>query len=300
MAEARALIPAYNREWTDHNASDPGIMLLELFAWLCETVMYRIDQVPDESKRKFISLVLGSVYTGDIESGIEESRNSLWGLYRAVTKNDYENLTTECMRSLWNSQNPGRAICMMERNLEDSSEMLEKTVPGHVSIIVIPRCNENAKIDYCSEYGKPTGLLKTTIKEYLHPRRLVTTQLHITGPFFHLIIIYARVALKPNTDTKGVRKSIIGGLQRFFDPFPGGADKQGWPLGRSVYISEVYAQIEGITGVDHVNKISLNDKSENIVLSGYELPYYVLPPVEMPLYKNPHVDGTAEIEVVDE
>ena len=32
IAEARALIPAFAPEWTDHNPSDPGIALLELFA----------------------------------------------------------------------------------------------------------------------------------------------------------------------------------------------------------------------------------------------------------------------------
>jgi len=33
VAEARALIPALAPEWTNHNPSDPGITLIELFAW---------------------------------------------------------------------------------------------------------------------------------------------------------------------------------------------------------------------------------------------------------------------------
>ncbi len=32
--EARRLIPRYCPEWTDHNVSDPGITLIELFAWM--------------------------------------------------------------------------------------------------------------------------------------------------------------------------------------------------------------------------------------------------------------------------
>jgi hypothetical protein len=32
--EARALIPKYAPQWTDHNASDLGITLIELFAFL--------------------------------------------------------------------------------------------------------------------------------------------------------------------------------------------------------------------------------------------------------------------------
>ena len=32
--ELRRRIPAYTPEWTDHNDSDPGITLLQLFSWL--------------------------------------------------------------------------------------------------------------------------------------------------------------------------------------------------------------------------------------------------------------------------
>ncbi len=55
--EAKSLIPIYNKEWTNHNPSDPGITLLELFAWLCEMVIYRINQIPDENYRRFLKLL---------------------------------------------------------------------------------------------------------------------------------------------------------------------------------------------------------------------------------------------------
>jgi hypothetical protein len=55
--EAKSLIPIYNKDWTNHNPSDPGITLLELFAWLCEMVIYRIDQIPEESYRRFLKLI---------------------------------------------------------------------------------------------------------------------------------------------------------------------------------------------------------------------------------------------------
>ena len=32
--EAIRLIPRYCPEWTNHNASDPGITLIELFSWM--------------------------------------------------------------------------------------------------------------------------------------------------------------------------------------------------------------------------------------------------------------------------
>ncbi len=55
--EAKQLIPRYCPEWTDHNVSDPGITLIELFAWMVETLLYRINQVPDLHYVKLMELI---------------------------------------------------------------------------------------------------------------------------------------------------------------------------------------------------------------------------------------------------
>lgn len=44
-------------EWTDHNASDPGIALLELFSWMGEQLGYRLNQVPDRNYLAFLELL---------------------------------------------------------------------------------------------------------------------------------------------------------------------------------------------------------------------------------------------------
>jgi len=55
--EGRSLIPVYAPDWTDHNIHDPGITLLELFAWVAEMDIYELNRVTDEHKRKFLELV---------------------------------------------------------------------------------------------------------------------------------------------------------------------------------------------------------------------------------------------------
>src|SRR5215218_8481596 len=44
--EARVRVARRCPEWTDHNVSDPGITLIELFAWLTETLVYRVNRIP--------------------------------------------------------------------------------------------------------------------------------------------------------------------------------------------------------------------------------------------------------------
>jgi len=55
--EARRLIPIYCPEWTDHNVSDPGITLIELFAWMTEVTLYQLNRVPDRMYERFLDLV---------------------------------------------------------------------------------------------------------------------------------------------------------------------------------------------------------------------------------------------------
>lgn len=55
--EGRSLIPLYAPEWTDHNAHDPGVTLIELLAWLTEMDIYSLNRISDEHKRKFLALV---------------------------------------------------------------------------------------------------------------------------------------------------------------------------------------------------------------------------------------------------
>jgi predicted phage baseplate assembly protein len=55
--EAKRLIPRYCPEWTNHNLSDPGVALIELFAWMSEMILFRLNQVPDRLYTKFLDLV---------------------------------------------------------------------------------------------------------------------------------------------------------------------------------------------------------------------------------------------------
>lgn len=57
VAEAIRLIPRYCPEWTNHNPSDPGITLVELFAWMTELIIYRLNQVPEKTYLSLLELM---------------------------------------------------------------------------------------------------------------------------------------------------------------------------------------------------------------------------------------------------
>jgi hypothetical protein len=55
--EALARIPVHNPEWTNFNRSDPGVTLVEIFAFLTESLLYRSNQIPERNRVKFLQLL---------------------------------------------------------------------------------------------------------------------------------------------------------------------------------------------------------------------------------------------------
>ncbi|MEO8539201.1 MAG: putative baseplate assembly protein [bacterium] len=55
--EAKGLIPRYTPEWTDHNVSDPGVTMIELFAWMTDLILFRMNRVPEKNYLRFMDLI---------------------------------------------------------------------------------------------------------------------------------------------------------------------------------------------------------------------------------------------------
>src|SRR5215469_5251623 len=55
--DAKRLVMRQCPEWTDHNVSDPGVTLIETFAFMTDLLLYRLNQVPDRIYVKFLDLI---------------------------------------------------------------------------------------------------------------------------------------------------------------------------------------------------------------------------------------------------
>ncbi|MGW2305710.1 putative baseplate assembly protein [Streptomyces sp. NPDC001809] len=55
--EAKRYVQQRAPEWTDHNVSDPGVTLIETFAYLVDQVLYRLNRVPDKNYHAFLDLL---------------------------------------------------------------------------------------------------------------------------------------------------------------------------------------------------------------------------------------------------
>jgi hypothetical protein len=251
--EARSLIRSYAPEWTNYNASDPGITLLELFAWLAEMIVYRADQVTDRHRLVFLRLLSAPKdKPGLDELPVDEERLraalvALRSRTRAVTVDDYEALAHEA------STDVARAHCIPRRYLGAGTEAeRSEPRPGYVSVIVLPR------------EGADEDALREKVDVFLRPRSLLGTRLHVAEPVWTPVSAELLVARQPDADETELQAELASAIAAFLDPLSGGSDETGWPFGRDVYVSELYELLGRIPSLDYVADIFLTSSCAGV------------------------------------
>ncbi|MGA2275973.1 MAG: baseplate J/gp47 family protein [Terracidiphilus sp.] len=70
IQEMLANIPAHTPEWTNPQPGDPGRTLLELFAWLADTILYRANLIPERQRIAFLKLLGQSMKPAAAATGL--------------------------------------------------------------------------------------------------------------------------------------------------------------------------------------------------------------------------------------
>jgi baseplate J-like protein len=87
LDEALARVPVYTPEWTNFNKSDPGVTLIEIFAFMTENLLYRANQVPERNRKKFLKLLNVPLQPATSARGLATITNEK-GLLQTFTFND--------------------------------------------------------------------------------------------------------------------------------------------------------------------------------------------------------------------
>jgi uncharacterized phage protein gp47/JayE len=158
---------------------------------------------------------------------------------RAVTEEDFERLAKAASSYI------ARTRCFTEGN--------------KLKIIIIPKGEED----------KPTpslGLMNK-VENYLRERSLnliLPVCIEVQEPAYKEINVTVDVVPESVDQAIPLEKVILKRLKDFLHPLTGGYKNSGWEFGRDVHISDIYALLEGIKGVEHVENLKLNDKSEDV------------------------------------
>lgn len=163
--------------------------------------------------------------------------------HRAVTLEDYEWLAREAGGDL------ARIRCLPTLNSLGLPEA------GWVTVVITPESTLSEK------KPTPTPALLRRVESYLKERTLanLTTsdQIHLKGPEYIEATVTATIVATDPQLADEVEIAVLQRLDTFLHPLYGGPTREGWRLGRDVFISEIYAEIEAVDGVDHVSQAAL-------------------------------------------
>jgi hypothetical protein len=288
--EAQALIPVYEPQWTNHNASDPGITLVELFAYLTEMLMYRLNRVTDANECAFLKLIDGieripSTQNRGMVCRIEADENATSDKARSVSsslRSTSSPATCEEFASLAQAADPQLIVKEVALNGEVRNVVLnlreqDRAVTcadfQRLSLVADPQVKRaycvpqrdltkanlsdrtqkaEADVSVVIVPGESDQLDK--VGQYLEPRRLLTARVHVVAPRFVTVAVHASLTLKPDAVPIDVDKDVRDRLTQLFSPLGDGQDYEGWPFGRDVYVSEVYHLLDRTSGVDFVTR----------------------------------------------
>jgi predicted phage baseplate assembly protein len=158
---------------------------------------------------------------------------------RAVTAEDFERLALEA------SPIVARARCATQG-----------AIPGVVHLLLIPRITDG-DTPIPNEALELTKRLRDEVQAYLDERRLLGTRLELTPPEYAPVTIRARVRVRAGSDPAQVATQVERRLYHYINPVTGGPTNDGWPFGRGLFLSEVYAIVQGTPNIDYIEELSI-------------------------------------------
>lgn len=163
---------------------------------------------------------------------------------RAVTADDFAFLAR---------QTPGVAVHTAYALAQTAINNEQQFVPlvGAVTVVVLPNNTAQAK-------PQPSEAQLSALCAYLNQKRLITTELYVTGPRYVAIAqLDAEIVAAADADLKSVSEKIQTTLLNYFHPLIGGEEEQGWPIGDSIYIGNVYEKLLQVEGVKRVRCLNM-------------------------------------------
>ena len=133
------------------------------------------------------------------------------------------------------------------------------SAPGVVTVLVVPN-------DPTTPQGPvPDAAFLQSVCDFLEPRRLVTTEVHVVGPDYQDLSVSVGFDIVPGKDIATVAQGIQTAISNYLSPTIGGPSGTGWPLGKPVIDGELLAQAARVDGISDIEGVSMWDGSGNAI-----------------------------------
>ena len=198
----------------------------------------------------------GGTSVETLDAAQHRIRRDLKRLYRTVQSDDFEILA---------KQTPGLRFQRVKVLPLYHPDYPNIKMPGSVTVVVVPYVLPDS-VD--TTIPKPSKGFLQTVANFLEPRCLLATRLHVIAPEFIKVSVEINLEIEPRKSAELMKIEIEKALRKFLNPNIEEPETQGWPFGRAVYKSEIYQVLQGIEGVICVKNVSLSTDNCHAKVNG--------------------------------
>jgi predicted phage baseplate assembly protein len=192
----------------------------------------------------------GGVDAEDLDDAKLRAPHVLRTRRRAVTPADFEHLVRQGFAA-----DVARVRCL-QASLPGADG---RPGPGQIYILAIPRLPEHLAAGYVPEGQLALGDdLRQQIEDYLDEHRLLTAQLTVRPPDYKRVSVTVDLQARAEADPRRVEHDVAANLEALLNPFVGGVDGKGWPFGRDLYLSDLYACVQRTEGVEFIKELQMS------------------------------------------
>jgi predicted phage baseplate assembly protein len=158
---------------------------------------------------------------------------------RAVTIEDYEHLARRASSAV------GRAKCIQPLGIRANDNTPQ---PGRVRVLLIPALSDSITVPRPADLRVPIRI-KQTVTEFLRERSLITVSLDVAEPEYIYVSVHLALVTDPKHQPETVARRVQECMNKFLHPLTVGFDGTGWPFGRGLTLSDLYATVGEVPGV---------------------------------------------------
>lgn len=161
---------------------------------------------------------------------------------RAVTAEDFEAISLEASPAI------ARVKCLPP----DEPGPGERSVrSGVVRVLLIPQIGPQMRVPSPRDLQIPLHA-SAAVRRALNERRLLTTVIEPMAPEYVFVSTEIALFAAPDAEPLVVQENVRRSLEAFFHPLTGGFDGSGWPFGRKLSLSDLYARIQSTPGIAYL------------------------------------------------
>ena len=183
----------------------------------------------------------GGADAADLDQMLEIGPTMISHRDRAVTAGDFELLAKQASRKVV------KVRCLPNTNNKGQKEI------GWVTLVIVPDSKEDIPLPSLELRKEVQNYLETKCENTLTHKK----HIHIDSPSYVKISVSADLFVTSIEKAFNVDNEVKRKLDAFFHPLTGRREQTGWEFGRDVADSDIYALIENIEGVDHVENLKV-------------------------------------------